>query len=386
MQHERIATIDAVRASFILLGVVYHAAQPYESHAWIISDQAYSPALASIAFALHEFRMPGFFMLSGFLAALACRKYGARTLLTRRLVRLGVPLLFGLLTIVPLQNALTAWLHHVQCSPGLPCGVRVSHGFALSHLWFLAYLLLFVAAVPATFALLRRVQRIFERHAHAPRILAQLHAASWLAPALLGLSVLAGCVAILHGIAHFTNGLYREWLGFFTPYDALRLFGWFALGIGCAISWVQANAWFHERPARSASVVSVVLGLLLCVAVAQLFTEVAGSLVNVLAEAVVTFGAGMMLFGLMHLFGELHEVAPALFTRLSDASYTIYLVHHPIVIALAGAMLGLRWSPHVKFGIIVAVAGAASWLFHEGVVRRIAWLRFALNGTRGAVS
>ncbi|MGH8186870.1 MAG: acyltransferase family protein, partial [Steroidobacteraceae bacterium] len=381
MQQERIVSVDAVRAVFILLGVVYHAAQPYESHAWIISDPAYSPVLAGIAFALHEFRMPGFFMLSGFLAALAYRKYGARTLLTRRLVRLGVPLLFGLLTIVPLQNALTAWLQHVQCSPGQPCGVRVSHGFAVSHLWFLAYLLLFVAALPATFELLRRAQRIFARHAHAPRILVQLHAASWLAPALLGLSVLAGCVAILHGIAHFAHGLYREWLGFFIPYDALRLFGWFALGIGCAVSAMQANAWFHERPARSASVVSIVLGLLVCVAVARQFTEVAGSLLNVVAEAAVTFGAGMLLFGGMHLFGDLYEAAPALFARLSDASYTIYLVHHPIVIGLAGAMLGLRWSPHVKFTVIVVLTSALSWWFHEGVVRRVPWLRFALNGT-----
>lgn len=246
-QSDRIGALDAVRGILILLGVVYHAAQPYESHAWIISDPGYSPTLAWIAFALHEFRMPGFFMLSGFLAALAYRKYGARTLLTRRLVRLGVPLLFGLLLISPLQSAITVWLHRVHCSSTLPCGVRVLHSLTVSHLWFLVYLLLFVAALPATFALLHSVQKVAARHTHAPRLLVRLHAASWLAPALVSLGVLAACVEILHGIAHWTHVLYSEWWGFFILYDALRLFGWFALGIAVAstTSWL-----FHELVVR----------------------------------------------------------------------------------------------------------------------------------------
>lgn len=365
----RIAALDAVRAIFVLLGVIYHAALPYRSNDWVITDPDSARGLMWLAFGLRQFRMPGFFMISGFLAVAMYQKYGATDFFQRRSVRLGVPLLFGLLLINVPQWWLVAWLQRTQCLANDPaCGVHSIHLPAVAHLWFLVYALIFVATVPAAVGVLRSIRGLAAR-------MRPVHA---LACGLL-LVILFGIG--MHGVAHFVPALYGEVGGLLVPYDVLRMFGWFALGAICGVSPQFADAWFRDLPPRSVALASILIGLLLCVMVAN-FTAATGSLLNIAAESTATLGTGIMLFGVLQVLGGLYEVSPVLFAEVSEASYTIYLVHHPIVIGLAGSMLALRIGPYAKFGFIVVVASTVSYYFHVLVVRRVSWLRFVLNGTR----
>jgi glucan biosynthesis protein C len=362
--------------------VVYHAAQPYESNAWIVTDHESVAPIAWLAFALHQFRMPGFFMLSGFLGALAYRKYGAGAFLSRRLVRLGVPLLTGLLVINVAQSALIAWLQTTHCSHNGPCSIRTSHTqLSVSHLWFLIYLLAFVVALPAAVEFLRRcIAQLPWRS--KPRSAADSRASTgWVPPVAGGLATLVLFGAALHAIAHWAPVLYQLWWGFLVPYDALQMFGWFALGMACGVDTRQADAWFRNRLPLRPALASVVVGLTICVLLTH-FTETAGSLLNLGAEAAETAGIGMLLFGAVHLLGGLYEASPEFFSKVSDASYTIYLVHHPIVIALAGLLLDVKISPYLKFGLIVTVTSSTSYLFHTLFVARFKWTRLLFNGAR----
>ena len=51
---------------------------------------------------LHSFRMPLFFIVSGFFCHMMLLKYGPRRYYARRGFRIGVPLLIGMFTFVPL--------------------------------------------------------------------------------------------------------------------------------------------------------------------------------------------------------------------------------------------------------------------------------------------
>ena len=51
--------------------------------------------------AVHGFRMPVFFLLSGFFTAMLWRWRGHRSLLSHRLRRVALPLAIGLVTLVP---------------------------------------------------------------------------------------------------------------------------------------------------------------------------------------------------------------------------------------------------------------------------------------------
>jgi surface polysaccharide O-acyltransferase-like enzyme len=98
----RYHALDCVRAAAMLLGVVYHLQfmQMGGFGAWGMGG-ATNPKAAVDAW-LHSFRMPLFFLISGFFSNMMLGKYGAWKYLTRRWWRIGAPLLvafiaFGLL-------------------------------------------------------------------------------------------------------------------------------------------------------------------------------------------------------------------------------------------------------------------------------------------------
>jgi glucans biosynthesis protein C len=72
----------------------------------------------------------------------------------------------------------------------------------------------------------------------------------------------------------------------------------------------------------------------------------------------------------------------ALTTYLAEASYTVYLVHHLLVVAFAMAAIrvGLGGLPGML--VLIAAVTAASLFIHHHVVARSRYLRFLLNGVR----
>ena len=114
----RYAGLDAVRATAMLLGVYYHAllfgmmfggmpggGPPGRgpggpggglSGAMLLQDW------------LHSFRMPLFFLVSGFFCRMMLEKYGLWSYLRRRWTRLGVALIVGVFTFVPLYQLASA--------------------------------------------------------------------------------------------------------------------------------------------------------------------------------------------------------------------------------------------------------------------------------------
>ena len=103
----------------MLLGIVLHAALAYTPINWIVQDSQSHAGLGLLTAAIHGFRMPLFFMMSGFFTTMLWRKRGLSALLRHRFRRIFLPLLLGLATIVPILNLLyrqplyTLNLHHL---------------------------------------------------------------------------------------------------------------------------------------------------------------------------------------------------------------------------------------------------------------------------------
>ena len=87
----------------MLLGIALHSALAYlaAGSGWPVVDSATSPILDDVVAIIHGFRMPLFFVLSGFFAAMLWQKRGLRGLLKHRTKRILVPLGVGCLTVVP---------------------------------------------------------------------------------------------------------------------------------------------------------------------------------------------------------------------------------------------------------------------------------------------
>ncbi|MEK6702258.1 MAG: acyltransferase family protein [Planctomycetota bacterium] len=101
--------LDALRAFAMLLGIALHAALAYIGAGWIVSDDRSSPGLGLLVAAIHGFRMPLFFLLSGFFTAMLWRRRGPAFLLSQRARRILLPLILGCLTIVPAMWGVSRW-------------------------------------------------------------------------------------------------------------------------------------------------------------------------------------------------------------------------------------------------------------------------------------
>jgi hypothetical protein len=97
--------LDALRASAMMLGIVYHGALSLAlGFPWFVQDPSANGAMYVFQSWVHGFRMPLFFIISGFFTAMLWKKRGAGALVSHRFRRVFLPCLVGALTLVPLCN------------------------------------------------------------------------------------------------------------------------------------------------------------------------------------------------------------------------------------------------------------------------------------------
>jgi len=145
----RLHALDNLRALLMWLGIVLHVEAIYAvqrmPNAW--RDDQRTLVADVVVSSIHAFRMPAFFILGGFFAALLVRSRGPDGLLRHRLMRLGLPfaLFWPLLWLASGVAALffmnlmvrDEWGLDTQVVPNLP----ILDSPNTIHLWFLWMLL-----------------------------------------------------------------------------------------------------------------------------------------------------------------------------------------------------------------------------------------------------
>ncbi len=92
----------------MLLGIVLHASLSFFPAFWIVTDCRQDPVFGIIFSAIHGFRMPLFFVMSGFFSAMLLHRRGWKSLIKQRFNRVFLPLLLGMVTVVPLTVGVSA--------------------------------------------------------------------------------------------------------------------------------------------------------------------------------------------------------------------------------------------------------------------------------------
>ena len=105
----RRSDLDALRGFAMALGIVVHTSLAFFQAPWPVHDSQPAGLLAVGFLAIHGFRMPLFFLLSGFFTMLVYQRRGLESLLRQRAARIALPLLLALATIGPLDGALEQW-------------------------------------------------------------------------------------------------------------------------------------------------------------------------------------------------------------------------------------------------------------------------------------
>ncbi|HAQ23058.1 MAG TPA: hypothetical protein DCR10_05870 [Acidimicrobiaceae bacterium] len=95
--------LDALRAFAMLLGIGLHTSLAFFPSFWPVQDEeaSFGGPFDEFLIGVHGFRMPLFFLLSGFFTAMLWRRRGTKPLVYHRVRRIVLPLALGLVTIVP---------------------------------------------------------------------------------------------------------------------------------------------------------------------------------------------------------------------------------------------------------------------------------------------
>lgn len=97
--------LDALRAFAMLLGIVIHGVLSFVgTPIWSAQDVNQNPQYLVILDFIHGFRMPLFFLVSGFFTAMMWQKKGSLSLFAHRTKRILIPLILGMIVFAPLLN------------------------------------------------------------------------------------------------------------------------------------------------------------------------------------------------------------------------------------------------------------------------------------------
>lgn len=370
----RLHALDALRGAMMLLGLVLHAGASYTAtplgYSWPYQDARTSPVFDTLLYVIHLFRMPAFFAVAGFFAALLYARDGAAGMARNRATRVLLPLVIFWAAAGPL---ILGGFYFAITRGGRMTGdellAQAAGAFRLSelspmHLWFLWYLVLYYAG---TLALMRVIG---DRSVPADTA-ARLTTSWWSLPLWAGITTLT-----LLPMRH--PGIETSPLLFPDPrpvvaYAVFFAFGWLLYRGRAALQ--RLTMWWSWRlPAAMLPVVAAgYIGILTFSGDARLVHIVGCVLVGALTWALVLAISA----GFLHYVRREH---PAV-RYAADASYWMYIVHLPVVLWTAGLLARAPLDASVKFAIVLVVTTAVSGLTYHAFVRRT-WIGVLLNGRR----
>jgi glucan biosynthesis protein C len=383
---ERLHALDAVRGLALLLGIVLHATMsfiPAPTRFWFIQDTHPSMTLALLFFAIHVFRMTTFFLMAGFFAHMSFHRRGMAGFVKDRLQRIALPLLIGWPILFALMGAVVYWASGFPNggpSPGPPRW-PVLPQFPLGHLWFLYVLLELYAAALLLRSGIAWIDRNGRLHAGIDRLIAAIMR-SRLAPAILAVPI---------GIALSLDPTWVGWMGIRTPDQSLLTNSQALIGFGTAFGFgwllhrqidllgIPEQRWLSNLVVALCLIaLSFVLTLLLYAPAAIPLNMKTIRLISVVLYAPAIWTTTFASIGLALRF--LSGLSP---TRryLADASYWLYLIHMPIVMALQVAVSQLDWPWPLKFATILVVAIPLMLASYQLLVRDTL-IGTVLNGRR----
>ncbi len=336
----------------MMLGVVLHAANIYSINGgWLVEDSERSQVFQAISNAIHVFRMPAFFWISGYFCALTFEKSGADGLVRKRLPRLFIPLFTTWITLNLAQELFRASI------AGQSMAAAVLDGIPLYHLWFLVDLMLFIGLAAA---LLPRMKRF-----------ASLGARLETLPFWLMLSILALFSAAVSVAARSTGVAYDSVLGLTTLYRLATNLPYFAVGI-YMYAHSGARLTFLRTP------VLLVLATIPLAIYASKYTHGQGFVVREFASLIEAAMVWLSIAGVLRLFHDAVKRDTHVTRFLSDSAYSVYLFHHILVVMLGVALLDYQIGAWLKFSIVCGTSLIVSALIHVLLIRpnRVASMLF----------
>ncbi len=318
----RYGGFDCIRCAAALAVVLLHAAAPYLQHpmpglSWPVFDQV-SPIVDWIGWPIELSIMPLFLMMAGYFAVPLRLRQSDGAFLKSRAYRLLVPLLVGMMLILPADFYIwmIGWIIEGRIEPVKMRSLKFEPGVAdglwgFGHLWFLHYLFLYC------------VVWILARHVGIAKLWGRLSQRVLIQLAILGAVGWVTLIAVPQVVFGFQHA--------FLPVPSKWIYnGTFFVG-GIMLACQQTFSAWNQRYCRWTlfwACVFTIAGA--AIGMRWLDGDHSWSLRITLA-GVSTLAAWSMSLGLCGWAASRQWESPAVIRYLAAASLWVYMVHHPIV-------------------------------------------------------
>ena len=362
----RIYYMDSLRSVLIIMGIFLHAANVYHvDGSWMISDPEQHVVFNYLTQFIHLFRMPAFFILSGYFSLVIYQRYGVKKYFRYRLRQIIIPVLVIGLVVNSLQGVM---LYYGESS--IFNGRSFADGYLfsgawISHLWFLVFLLIFIILLGlimpildrSTISTTDRAADYFREHKAWVIFLFPIY-----------FVVVKAAATVLPGL--FQRNFYGFWAVdlFFYAY-------YFAFGV-----LLRRHEGMLESMVGRYNRLAIVVALLCWGGLTLIGTNsLPGRIVEIYAQNLLSV---ILIFLIWRFFQRFFNKPSRWIEGLSKSCYSIYLFHHILIIGFGLLFVPLAVSPVIKFVLVTVLTLVITTSFHFGVVEKFAAARLLFNGKK----
>ncbi|EKN71553.1 hypothetical protein BABA_00925 [Neobacillus bataviensis LMG 21833] len=346
--------LDWIRVLATIAVFLYHCSMFFNPFPWHVkNNEQDSGWILAFSLFVGSWLMPIFIAVSGISVVYTLQKRTAAVYIRERLLRLGVPLLFGVIFLTPPQVYIERITHNqfngsfIDFLPHYLDGVYLSIGgtgnfaFFGLHLWYLLVLLVFSLLTLPLFKKIGRKNKFsFVHFFILPIVLFLVGPIKTVN--LGGWDIVYYLVLFIYGYYFFSNEAFKPAL--------------------------QKTIKFHFTIAVFTSLVFIVWFMK---AVPQ-----PGTINDILFYAVHTVNCWSWLLCIFFLADKYLSVPNRFLTYGSEASMPFYVLHQPVIVLLGFLMYDLPWPIPVKLIFLIAASFVIIMLLYHLIIRRIPALRF----------
>ncbi len=350
----------------MLLGIPFHAGLIYGAESWRVNSPDLSLTAETISHISQSFRMPTFFMISGFFAAMMLSKYSPAGWVKGRIIKLGIPLISCMALVNPAMvffGGLADTNIPIEDRFDVSISKAMNPWSWIGHLWFLAALLWICCAYAALHAVFQVIKCRL-----CTEVSNRMNALPF--PTQLALICVASVAWELIFVFNVELSPIPTYLffGIFNLRAILTNIPYFLIGVLLFGNVTFRNNFLILSP------VSVISGVIL------IASFVLGIIQDKSISTIVMVTGNILISRMvLAMLYKLDDVHNRQVRRLVDQSFTIYLIHMPVIVILGYLFISVGLPPIIEY-IAIVISCIAICLVASEVVSRSKVLAFIFNG------
>ncbi|WP_188669444.1 acyltransferase family protein [Maribacter cobaltidurans] len=356
--------LDWLRVIVFALLIFYHVGMFFVPWGWHIKNNVIYDWLKWPMLFLNQWRLPILFVISGMGTYYAFSKRNLGQFSWERIRRLGIPLIFGMIFIVPPQVYIERLAKHQFSGSYLDYftsvafkGVYPEGNISWHHLWFLPYLLVFSLLLAPLFLYLRNNHNRFSDW--IKRIIGKPFGIYWFVVPLYLLE------ALVEPFFDITHALIDDWFNFSFSL-VLFFYGFLLISTGGIFWKVVKELKFKALLIGVFTFMSqVFIWVFLEDGYVVHFTEALLKVVNIWSWILVLFG-----YAAKYLNHKSNALSYA-----NRAVYPFYILHQTVTVVLAYFLMDLSWGLFPKASLLVLGTFGFSWLIYHFLILKIPLLQ-----------